>query len=96
MPVDALPESWPEPLPGTAPLRREYRDILGRPLRGVVTITGSTRTEDDGRVILPLAVNVELVGGVLEVDLPPDTYTLSAALRSVDGSRSSDAATVTL
>jgi hypothetical protein len=96
MPAPALPEPLPTPLPGTVPLRREYRDPLGRAMRGEVTLTGSERRDGDGITVLPVAVTVDLHGGVLEVALPPDTYTLSAALRTVDGDRVTDTTTVTL
>ena len=96
MPAPALPEAWPTPLPGTVTLRREYRDPLGRPMRGKVTLTGSERHDGDGLTVLPVAVTVDLNGGVLEVALPPDTYTLTAALRTTDGERVSDSSTVVL
>lgn len=96
MPADALPIPWETALEGTMHYRREYRDILGRAMRGQVTITGTERTDTDGGVVLPAPVTVELVGGVLEVDLPPDTYRLSAALKTVDGVRVTDSDTVTL
>lgn len=96
MPVDAKPIPWPEPLTGLISYRREYRDILGRPMRGTVTITGTERTDSGGAVVLPAPVSVGLVAGVLEVDLPPDTYRIAATLRTVDGQRTSDTDTVTL
>jgi hypothetical protein len=94
MPADALPVPWPTSLPGTVRYRREYRDVLGRAMRGTVTLTGSERRDAGGVVILPVSVTVELVDGVLEVDLPADTYHLSAALRTVDGKSASDTATL--
>lgn len=96
MPADALPIPQPVRLPGSVHYRREYRDILGRPLSGSATITGTARTDTGGAVTVPAAVTVELVGGVLEVDLPPDAYTIAAALRTVDGVRATDTDEVTL
>lgn len=96
MPAPALPQPFPEPLPGTAPLRREYRDALGRPMTGTVTITGTQRHTAGERVTPVAPVVADLVAGVLEVDLPPDTYTLTAALRTVDGNRVGDTDTANL
>lgn len=96
MPVDAKAAPWPEPLAALIHYRRDYRDVLGRPMRGTVTITGTARSDADGTVILPAPVTVELAAGVLEVDLPSDTYRIEAALRTVDGFRTSDTDTVTL
>lgn len=96
MPVDALPVAWGAGGPDTVTYRREYRDLLGRPMRGQVTVTGTTRWSSDQAVTLPAPVVVELVGGVLEVDLPPDTYSLVAALRTVDGERANDSDEVIL
>lgn len=59
---------------GPAPLRREYRDALGRPMTGRVIVTPYT-----GAV-----VEIPLVDGVLEADLPPGSYTLVAELTSPD------------
>lgn len=96
MPVDALPEPWAVPLDGSVRLRREYRDVLGRPMRGTATITGTVKLEVGDRVVIPVSVDVELIAGVLEVDLPPDTYLVTAALWTADGARASDTATVVL
>jgi hypothetical protein len=94
MPAPALPQPWHSHLPGSVAFRRVYRDALGRPMTGTVTLTGQNHTEMGGAVIPPAPVAVEIVNGVVEVNLPPDTYTLTAALRTADGSRVSDSATV--
>lgn len=83
-------------LPGTVHYRREYRDALGRPMRGRVTITGAARSEHDGVVTLPAPVVVDVADGILDVDLPPDTYTITAALRTRDGDRASETLKVAL
>lgn len=83
-------------LPGMVQLRRVYRDPLGRPLSGQVTLLGATRHTHGGAVVPPTPVTVTLVSGVLNVQLPPDTYQLSAQLRTVDGERATDRDTVTL
>jgi hypothetical protein len=87
MPVDALPQPHPVAVPGTVTYRHEYRDALGRPLRGTVTLTGRTGIVLDGLTVLPAPVPGGLVGGVLEVDLPPDTYRLEGVLRTAEGVR---------
>lgn len=96
MPVDAPTSEPTAPLRGTVRLHREYRDILGRPLTGNATITGQDRTEDGGRIVLPLPVEVDIVNGVLDVHLPPDTYLVEATLRTVEQARATDKVTVTI
>lgn len=96
----AQPQPYPgdllAALPGTVPYRRTYADVLGRPMTGSVTITGQARTDTGGTVVVPAPVAVALVDGVLDVALPPDTYRVEAALRTVDGARIADNDTVTL
>ncbi len=87
MPDDALPQPWPTQAVHTARYRREYRDPLGRPMRGTLTISGATRTDTADVAIVPTPVNVTLVDGVLEADLPPGDYTLTGQLTNVDGAR---------
>jgi len=87
MPADALPQPYPQPLPGTARVRREYRDPLGRPLTGSVTLTGRSSTQAGELTIPAVAVNVAISGGVLDVSLPAGVYDLAASLRTVDGAR---------
>jgi hypothetical protein len=96
MPADALPVPIGQPITGTVHLRREYRDPLGRALTGQATLTGTARTERDGAVILPVPVVLKIGAGVLEADLPPDTYKVQASLRTTDGERVDDTVTVTL
>jgi hypothetical protein len=94
------PQPYPGDLvvavPGAVPYRRIYRDAIGRPLTGKVTLTGKTRHTVDGLVVVPAPVEVELVDGALAVDLPPDDYDLAAELRTADGRRVTDADTVTV
>lgn len=71
----------PRPYPGDVGgdrvrFRREFRDALGRPVTGVVTLLG-----DGPRVDAPVD------GGVLDVALIPGTYRLHATLRTTDGVR---------
>lgn len=95
MPADALPQAA-SPLTGALPLRREYRDALGRPMTGRVRITGAQRAQAGEAVTVPAAVNADVPAGVLDVALPPGTYTLAAALTTVDGNRADDTETVEL
>lgn len=97
MPSEALPVNRTAPPKGTVTLRRTYVDALNRPLTGSITLTGTKTTTNGGVVHLGAApVTVALVGGLLEVDLPPDTYRLTAALRTVDGHRITSDETVTV
>lgn len=96
MPADALPQPWPEQSRTGSNYRREYRDVLGRPMSGSVTITGTARNDDGGTVTVPSPVVVELDAGVLDVHLPADTYTVVAQLATVDKSRVTDNDTVTI
>lgn len=83
-------------LPGTVRWRKEYRDALGRPLAGTVTLTGKTRADHGELTVLPAPVPQSLVDGVLEVDLPPDTYLFTAQLRTAEGARVTDEGAFTL
>lgn len=83
-------------LPGTVRLERAYRDVLGRPMTGTVTLTGAARTATDSAVVVPAPVSVDLADGLLAVDLPPDTYRLQADLRTADGARATDTDEVVL
>jgi hypothetical protein len=96
MPDAALPIPRDAGLTGTVPLRREYRDVLGRPLAGSATVTGSTRLEDGDTVVPPVSVTVDIPAGVLELYLPPDIYTVVATLRTRDRQVFTDTDTVTL
>lgn len=95
MPVNALPQST-APLAGAVRLRREYRDALGRPMTGRARITGAQRAQDGEAVIVPAAVHADVLAGVLDVELPAGTYTLTAVLTTVDGNRADDTETVEL
>lgn len=93
MAADALPMPWAEPTPGAVTYVRQYRDVLGRPMRGVVTITPTKLAVGD---VVAGPVTVELVGGELSVSLPPGSYTLTASLRTEEGARVTDTSTATL
>jgi len=95
MPSNALPVSN-SPLPGTVRLRREYRDVIGRPMTGTVTLLGSSSHDIAGVKVLVAPAVVQLSGGVLEVNLPPDRYELTAQLKTVEGARLTEKETVTL
>lgn len=93
MPADALPIA---PVGVGASLRRDYRDVLGRPMSGTVRITGAQRAQAGERVTAPAPVTVALVDGLLYADLPPGQYTLAASLTTIDGHRADDTETVHL
>lgn len=98
MPADALPEPRPMPvaLPGAVPVRREYRDVLGRPMAGAVTVTPQSPADAAGVAVVAAPVKVELAGGVLAVSLPPGYYRLSADLRTADGATATSTGTLTV
>lgn len=77
-------------------LIRRFHDLAGRPLIGRTTITGTVVTQAGGSVIVPGASSVDLVDGVLDVQLPPDTYHLLTEAYSVDRIASTHEETVTL
>lgn len=96
MPDLALPTPRPRPLEDTVHLHRAYRDPLGRPLRGAVKITPARRSQNQDTVVPAVTVEVPLVGGILDVHMPPGTYRLSATLTSATGSSIVDDSEVTL
>lgn len=96
VPDDALPQPWPEPIPGIVHHERVYRDVLGRPMRGSVRITGAKRAQHGELVVAAAGVTVPLVDGRLTVDLPAGTYEMDAALTSADGERVKESETVEL
>lgn len=82
----------PQPYPGDvapprAPFREVYEDMRGRAMEGRVVITSLSGRGRDVH---------ELVGGVLEVDLPPGTYRLETMLHTVEGAPFSSISTVTV
>lgn len=91
------PAAYPgDALHGAVPVYRVYRDALGRPLSGRVTITGTVRTVDGDQVIPAAPVDVLVEHGVLSVNLLPDTYQFAAELRTADGRRTTDVDNVTV
>lgn len=94
MPVPALPIP-PNPV-SKVRLVRTFQDPVGRPLLGRVTVKGKTTVIFGGTVIVPSASTVELVNGVLDVQLNPGTYYLSAELWTRDDVKSEYSETVTL
>lgn len=96
MPQDALPVPPPPIRPNLERLIREYLDPLLRPMSGTVTIRGSETLREGAANIIPVAVKVKLLNGVLDVLLPPDTYTLEADLWTIEDQRVSDTQQVIL
>lgn len=96
MPQEALPIPHDPMNRSLIEFRREYRDLLQRPMKGRVTLTGSQSSSSGVRHVLPAPVTIELVDGLLDVRLPADTYTITADLWSVDDVQSRDEDTVTL
>lgn len=96
MPQAALPEPRATVLSGRVHLRKVYRDTLQRPLVGTVTLVGSLSHVEDDLTVLPAPVTVSLANGVLDVDLPPDTYQFTASLRTAEGKPVEDRGSVVL
>ena len=94
--MTAAPTSRHATIAGTVRHRREYRDALGRAMTGTVKFTGSIRHEQGQQIVVPAGVDVQVVGGVLEVDLPPDTYAVRERLSAPDGDLVSNAYSLTL
>ena len=96
MPKDALPIPKNTVDASRIRLTRRYADLIGRPLKGNVTITGEEVTTEGVSVVLPNATTVPLANGVLDVHLPPGRYTLVVDAYTVDRVESSYTETVTL
>lgn len=95
MPADALPVSNAG-LPGTYRFRRVYRDAINRPMTGTLTLLG-TKQHQLGDVVVPVApVTLTLVNGVVEADLPPDTYSYTSQIKTVEGVRLTDQGTISV
>lgn len=97
VPADALPISnnRVDVDNGRVHYVREYRDALGRPLAGELVLTGTVRTDADGKMTVPVPVRVNLSdSGVLDVHLPPDRYTVQEVLRTADGVRCQGSAVI--
>lgn len=80
MPDPALPIP-PAPERAASRLVRSYRDPLGRPLTGAVSLLPLEQA--DGQYVA-VTVPIELVDGTATADLPPGTYLLSGILRTAD------------
>jgi hypothetical protein len=66
-------------------------------MSGTILIAPRQRTTGPGTVIPPdVTVRVELVGGVLAVNVPPGEYELHAQLYTADGAAFSDGDIVTV
>lgn len=83
MPEPALPIP-PDPLlRNLRPVRRTYRDLLQRPMNGRLILNGEVQAEE-GVTVHPAPVRVQVVDGVLALDLAPGSYTLAGQLWGAD------------
>lgn len=97
MPADALPiPRHSALLPGTVNYRRMYLDPLGRAMSGSAVLTPQGRADSSGVVVVAAPVPAEITGGVLDVNLPPNTYRVEATLYTVEKVRVYDADIITL
>lgn len=83
MPEPALPIPHDPLLKNLRPVRREYRDLLQRPMSGRLILTGELPT-DEGVTVSPAPVRVQVVDGVLALDLAPGSYALAGQLWGAD------------
>lgn len=81
MPVDALPQPWPESS-AEASYRRTFVDSLGRPLEGELTVERLNPPSDETTVVIAAPVAVPLAAGELTLDLPPGIYRVRGQLRT--------------
>lgn len=87
MPEPALPIPHDPALTGLVSFRREYRDLLQRPLAGHLTLR-ATRNYKEGRTVVGGSpVKVPVVEGVLALDIPPGEYVLRGNLWNRDEER---------
>lgn len=84
MPEPALPIPHNPALRSLRPVRREYRDLLQRPFSGSLTLRAVADYQEGATVVSSAPVKVPVVDGVLALDLPPGSYTLTGALWSKD------------
>ena len=85
MPIPARPAPRIQ-FAGAIRLHRVYVDHLQRPLSGTVLVI-SREAATEGDAVIPAGPTpVNLVGGVLDIPLPPGRYRLLAQLRAADGS----------
>jgi hypothetical protein len=87
MPEPALPAPLPEPTAvsaGSGRFIRYFRDALGRPLRGRITLAPVRLAVTDDTMVLPVPVVIELTEGLAQASLPPGDYLLAGVLRTVD------------
>lgn len=87
MPVPALPIPHNPALRNTASVRREYRDLLQRPMSGSLTLEAVHNYIDGQTTISGAPVKVPVVEGVLSLDLPPGAYMLRGTLWGMDESQ---------
>lgn len=96
MPEPALPIPHNPALKRLVSFRREYRDLLQRPMSGRLVLTTDQVHTEGGTSIFPAPVRVQVVDGVLALDLPPGTYTLTGQLWNPDEEQVSVEETVTV
>lgn len=89
MPEKALPIPHNPVLRDTANLRREYKDLLQRPMSGSLSLEAVRNYQEGNTTVSKAPVKVPVVEGVLNLDLPPGDYLLTGKLWGVDESQMS-------
>lgn len=84
MPEKALPIPHNPALRGTYTVRREYKDLLQRPMSGFLFLSAGEDYQEGDTTVSRSPVKVPVVEGVLFLGLPPGSYELAGKLWGVD------------
>lgn len=84
MPVPALPIPHASQPSDLTELRREFRDLLQRPLTGNITVVGSDNHRTGELTVPGMPVKVTLTEGVLSIKVPAGEYRLYGKLWNKD------------
>lgn len=87
MPQPALPIPHNPALQGTYTVRREYRDLLQRPMSGSLMLSAASDFQQGETTVSKAPVPVPVVEGVLDLALPPGRYELVGKLWGLDDSQ---------
>lgn len=88
MPVPALPVPPPRAARVLTAVRREYFDLLMRPMRGTLMLTAKEDHRTGEATISRAPVKAQVIEGILELALPPGVYALRGTLYTADEEQS--------